>query len=182
LAKRAVELAGNESTCLSILSQARIFRRSFDLVLQHIQRAIEINPANQWNTADMGNILTCLGRTEEALPWFDQALRIDPYFDPPRYRHGLGRAQMMLRRCEEAVTALKRPSVRPFQASAYLAGCQARMKATGRARLLAAECLQTNLNSTINSTIARRLARLPFKNPADAAHLSERLRAAGLPQ
>lgn len=178
LAKRAVDLTGDESTCFSILSQACIFRRSFDLALKHMQRAIEINPTNQWNTADMGNILSYLGRAEEALAWFKRATQIDPYFDPPWYWHGRGLALMTLHRYEEAVTEFELPSVRPFQASAYLAGCHARLGATDRARVLAAECLQTGPDFTIG----RWQAKVPFKNPADLAHLTECLRATGLPE
>jgi adenylate cyclase len=178
LAKRAVELAGNESTCFSILSQVHLMRRSFDLALQNMQRALEINPTNQWNTADMGFILTYLGRTEEALDWLKRARQIDPYFDPPWYWHGLGLAHMMLRRYEEAVTNFERASARPYQMSAYLAGCYARLGANGRARELAAECIERKPDFTAS----RWMAKMPFRNPDDVAHLSECLRAAGLPE
>lgn len=177
LAKRAVELSGDESTCFSILSQACIFRRSFDAALQHMERAIELNPTNQWNTADMGNILSYLGRAEEALAWFKRARQIDPYFDAPWYWHSLGLAQMLLGRYDEAVTEFERPSVRPFQALAYLAGCHARLGAADRARRLAAECLRMEPDFTIS----RWKTKVPFKNPADIAHMIECLRAAGLP-
>lgn len=177
LAKRAVELAGNESTCFSILSQVCLWRRSFDLAMQHMERAIEINATNQWNTADMGNILSYLGRAEEAIAWLKRARQIDPYFDPPWYWQALGRTQMILRHHAEAVTAFERPSVRPYHVSAYLAGCHAQLGAIDRARPLAAECLQKQPDFTI----ARWMAKVPFKNPADAAHLAECMRAAGLP-
>jgi Tfp pilus assembly protein PilF len=52
-AKRAVELDKNESTCFAILGQAYLRRRCFDLALQHARRAVELNPNNQWNVADM---------------------------------------------------------------------------------------------------------------------------------
>ena len=66
LATRAVELADNESTCHSLLAQACMAPRSFDLALQHMQRSVELNPNNQWNVADMGLVLTYIGRAEEA--------------------------------------------------------------------------------------------------------------------
>lgn len=178
LAKRAVELAGNESTCFSILSQVCLWRRSFDLALQHMERAIEINATNQWNTADMGNILSYLGRAEEAIAWLNRARQIDPYFDPPWYWQTLGRTHMMLHHYEEAVTAFERPSVRPYHVSAYLAGCHAQLGAIDPARPLAAECLQNKPDFTIG----RWMAKVPFKDPADVAHLAECMRAAGLPE
>jgi Tfp pilus assembly protein PilF len=85
LAKRAVELDENESTCFSMLAQVCMLRHSFDLALQHMRRAIEINPTNQWNMADMGIILAYLGQPEEALVWFKRAKEIDAYFDQPWY-------------------------------------------------------------------------------------------------
>jgi TolB-like protein/Tfp pilus assembly protein PilF len=178
LAKRAVDLAGNESTCFSILSQACLFRRSFDLALRHMQRAIEINPTNQWNTADMGNVLSYLGRAEEAVGWFKRARQIDPFFDPAWYWHGLGLTQMILRRYEEAVTEFERASARPYHVSAYLAGCHAQLGAIDRARRLTVECLEDRPEFTIN----RWMAKMPFKDPADTAHVVQCLRAAGIPE
>ena len=178
LAQRAVELAGNESTCFSILGQVCMLRRSFDLALQHMRRAIEINATNQWNTADMGIVLSYAGRAAEAIDWFKRAREIDPYFDPAWYWHGRGLARMMLRRYEPALTEFGRSSGRPYRTVAYMAGCHAQRGETGRARALAAECLEKKPDFTIS----RWLAREPFKDPADAAHLAECLRAAGLPE
>ena len=178
LAKRAVELADNESTCFSILGQVCVLRRSFDLGLQHMQRAVEINATNQWNTADMGNVLSHVGRAEEAVAWFKRARQIDPYFDPAWYRHGLGRAHMMLHRYEEAVAEFERAATRPPRVSAYLAGCHAKLGTSGRARAFAAECLEKRPDFTIR----RLLAKVPFKDPADSAHLVECLRGARLPE
>jgi Flp pilus assembly protein TadD len=43
------------------LGYAHLIRRSFDLALQDARRAVELNPNNQWNTADMGCILFRVG-------------------------------------------------------------------------------------------------------------------------
>jgi len=53
LAKRAVELDQNDSTCFALLGWVELMRRSYDLALQHMRRAVEMNPNNQWNVADM---------------------------------------------------------------------------------------------------------------------------------
>jgi len=178
LAKRAVELAGDESTCFSILGQVCLLRRSFDLALQHMRRAIEINATNQWNTADMGGILSHVGRAGEAIAWFKRAKEIDPYFDPAWYWHGLGLTHMILRSYEQALEEFERSSARPFWTAAYMAGCHARLGAMSRARMLAAECLEKKPDFTISRWIAKE----PFKDPADTAHLVECLRAARLPE
>jgi adenylate cyclase len=178
LAKRAVELTGSESTCFSILSQVCLLRRSFDLALQHMRRAIEINATNQWNTADMGLVLSYVGRAEEAIAWFKRAKEIDPFFDPPWYCCELGRTHMMLRRYDQALAEFERSSARPYRIAAYMAGCHARLGTMDRARALAAQCLEEKPGFTIGRWVAKE----PFKDPADAAHLVGCLRAAGLPE
>jgi hypothetical protein len=84
---------------------------------------------------------------------------------------------MILGHYEEAVKEFEHASERPYDVSACLAGCHARLGASGRARVLAAECL----DKRPDFTISRWMARKPFKDPADTAHLVECLRAAGLP-
>ena len=178
LATRAVELAGNESTCFSILSQVCLLQRSFDLALQHMRRAIEINATNQWNTADMGSVLSYVGQAEEAIAWFKRAKEIDPYFDPAWYQHNLGLAHLILRNYERALEEFERSSARPYRVAAYMAGCHGRLGHTSRARALASECLEKKPDFTIGRWIAKE----PFKDPADAVHLAECLRTAGLPE
>src|SRR5882724_9868875 len=127
-----------------------LLRRSFDLALQHMQRAIEINPTNQWNTASAGNILCYVGRAEGAIAWLKRAKQFDPYFDPAWYWHSLGQAHMILRRYKEAAEVFERASVRPFWISAYLAGCHARLAATRRVEVFLAKCLGKKPDFTIS--------------------------------
>ncbi len=178
LAKRAVELDESESTCFSILGQIHLQRRSFDLALQYEQRAVELNPSNQWNAADMGYVLIYLGRAREALDWFKRAKEIDPYFDPPWYWRALGLAHMVLEQYEQALVMLDRVSGRSYRTSALLAGCHARVGEMERASVRAAECLSLRPDFSIELM----LSKSPFKNPVDAERLAESLRIAGLPR
>ncbi len=178
LATRAVELDANESTCIAVLGQVCLLRRSFDLALQHKQRALEINPNNQWTTAAMGELLSYLGRAEEALDWLKRAKELDPYFDPSWYWTSLGGVYMALHRYEDALVAFERSYAGQFWTAAYMAGCHARLGATDRAKALAAECLEKKPDFTIG----RWMTKEPFKDQADARHLIECLRNAGLPE
>jgi adenylate cyclase len=90
----------------------------------------------------------------------------------------LGLANLLLRRYAEALAALEHPAARPFQVAAYMAGCHAQLGAMDRAKALAAECLDKKRDFTI----ARWMKKEPFKDPADAAHMIECLRKAGLPE
>jgi len=178
LAERAVALDSSESTSFAVLGQVYLLRRSFDLALRHVNRAVEMNPTNQWNTADMGSMLPYFGRAEEALAWLKRATEIDPYFDAAWYWFGIGLANLVLRRYDEALAAFERPAARPFAVAAYMAGCHAKLGSMERARILAAECL----DKKPDFTIARWMKKEPFKNPADAEHMVELLRLAGLPE
>jgi TolB-like protein/DNA-binding winged helix-turn-helix (wHTH) protein len=177
LAKRAVELDEKESTCLSMLGWAHMLRRSFDLALQLTRRAVEMNPNNQWNAADMGGVLLYVGQAEEALIWFKRSKDIDPYFNEPWYWRSIGFAHMILHRYQEAVAAFDYMSARPYRVIACMAGCHARLADMDRAKSSAAECLAMKPDFSIVQVIAR----LPFKNPADAATLADSMRLAGLP-
>jgi TolB-like protein len=178
LAKRAVELDSNDSTCFAILAHVCSFRRSYDVAIQYVQRAVEINPNNQWNAADMGIVLIYVGQAEAALTCFNRAREIDPYFDPPWYWYCLGQAYMALRRYEEALAAFEHLPTRGYRAAAQMAGCHARLGDIERAAVFVSECLNMRSEFKISHFVSKE----PFKNPADAAHLAECLRMAGLPE
>jgi tetratricopeptide (TPR) repeat protein len=177
LAKRAVELDETESTCFAMLGWAHLARRSFELALQHTRRAVDMNPNNQWNAADMGSVLIYIGQAEEALVWLKRAKDIDPYFNEPWYWRSIGVAYMILHRYREALAAFDYLTARTYRVAACMAGCFARLGEVERARASAAECLARRPDFTI----AQFMTKQPFKNPEDAARLAESLRMAGLP-
>jgi adenylate cyclase len=177
LAKRAVELDENESTCFSMLAHICLLRRSFDLALQYMRRAVEMNPTNQWNAADMGSTLIYVGQAEEALGWLRRAREIDPYFETPWYWRVTGEAYMVLHRYEQALAMFEHLPSRTYRVAALMAGCHARLGDDERARACAGECLAMNADFSIGHYVKK----LPFKYPADAATLAESLALAGLP-
>src|SRR3984957_63645 len=141
LALRAVELDDSESTCHSMLAQVYMYRRAFEPALRHMRRAVELNPNNQWNLADMAFVLGYAGDAEQALIWSDRAQEVDPYFDPPWFWRQKGRSYLALRRYQEALSMFERIPLRRYADTAYLAACHARVGNADRARALAAECL-----------------------------------------
>jgi TolB-like protein/Tfp pilus assembly protein PilF len=177
LAKRAVDLDSNDSTCFAILGQVYLLRRSFDLAVQYVQRAVKINPTNQWNIADLGYVLAYVDQAESAVDCFNRARVIDPYFNPPWSWSCLGRAHMVLRQYKEALAAFEHLGTRGYWDSAMMAGCHARLADMESAAACVAECLKIRPDFSIS----RRVAKEPFKNLADAEHLAESLHMAGLP-
>ena len=178
LAKRAVELDSNESTCFAMLGVVCLFRRSYDVAMQYMRRAVEINPNNQWNAADMGIVLVYADQPEAALACFNRARAIDPYFDTPWCWFCTGLANMLLHRYEEALAAFEHIPVRNYRGAAFMAGCHAQLADAERAAVFMRECL----NKLPEIRLGHFMSKQPFKNPADAAHIVECLRLAGLPE
>jgi TolB-like protein/DNA-binding winged helix-turn-helix (wHTH) protein len=178
LAIRAVELDDGESTCHSMLAQVSLWRRAFELALQHMRRAVELNPNNQWNVADMALVLGYAGEAEQALTWSARAKQIDPYFDPPWYWRQAGRIYAVLRRYREALAMFEHIPLRSYRDAAYMAGCYARLGESERAHALVAECLAKRPEFSIRHMMTKE----PFKLVSDAEHLEQSLHLAGLPK
>ena len=179
LAQRAVELAEEESTCHTILGQLCLDRRLWDLALHHTRHGAELNRANQWNRADLGNVLTYLGRAEEGLALLQEARRVDPYFGPAWYWRSVGVAEFLLGRYADALAALER-GVKGNTAVglALVAACHAQLGERASARAARDRYLAQHPAASIG----RLLERLPFKEPRDAQHVREALRLAGVPE
>ena len=177
LAMRAVELDDSESTCHSMLAQVCLRRRAFELALQHMRRAVELNPNNQWNVADMAIVLGYADHAEEALTWIGRAKQIDPYFDPPWYWRQAARIHMVLRRYREALELFEHIPLRNYGDAAYMAACHARLGEVERARAFSAECLAKRPDFSIHHFMRRE----PFKRVSDAELIEQSLQLAGLP-
>ncbi len=177
LAVRAVELDANESTSFSILAMTCMLLRDFDLALQHMRRAVALNPTNPWNAADMGMCLVHLGQPEEALPWFTRAREIDPYFDVSWYWREFGLAYLLLDRHAEALAMLERLPTRSYRVAAYKAACHALLGNDEQARACVAECLALRPDFSVSHYMTKD----PYKDPGHASRLADALRLAGLP-
>jgi TolB-like protein/tetratricopeptide (TPR) repeat protein len=178
LAWRAVELDDSDSTCHSLLGVVCLFRREFESALQHVGRAVELNPNNQWNLANMAYVLGYLGEAEQALSWSTRANQADPYFDPPWLWRQQARTYMILGRYQEALAMLTRIPRRAHYDFAYMAACHARLGNADCTRDFAAKCLESRPDFSIRSLMAVE----PFKMSPDAESFAQSLRLAGLPE
>ena len=177
LATRAVLLDENESTCFSMLAWVCLYRRQFDLALQHERRALALNPTNQWNTADMGGLMMYLGKPDEALDWLRRAREIDPYFTTSWYWRCLGLSHMLLQEYAQGLEMLERASARTFRICALMAVCHARLGDLAAAHACAQECLRRKPEFTVAAFMGKE----PFKSPEHAAQQTQSLLMAGLP-
>jgi TolB-like protein len=177
LARRGVQLADHESTAHAILGTLYMFQRSFDLALRECERAIELNPANQWNQADYGELLSCIGRAEEGVACLLAARRAYPYFGASWYWRTLGLGKFVLRRYEDALADFAQGSGHnPPAALAMMAGCYAKLGQMDRAEQALTQCFA----GAAQRSIAMIAAKFPFKNQEDIDHVVACLRLAGL--
>jgi adenylate cyclase len=175
LAKRGVELSDGEGTSHAALGHLYLERRCFDTALRHMERANEINPANPASKADLGILLTRIGRAEEGLEHLRYARCIDPYFGPSWYWRVLGVAQFALYQYGEALANFDRGAPTGAGETAMMAGCCAKLGLVERARELVAQCLAIQPDATIGYLVTRTLF-----SEGDREHLAECLRLAGL--
>ena len=178
LTQRAVELDDGDSTCHSLFAHACLYRRSFELALQHMRRSVEINPNNPWNRADMGLVLTYAGSAEDALAWMKRAREIDPYSDPPWYWRQAGQIHMVLRQFEQALEMFAHVPLRTGRTTVYMAACHVRLDQMDQARQICSECLSATPDFSIRQFVSKE----PFRDPVETEYLAQSLRMAGLPE
>ena len=121
-AKHGLRLDESDSECHRILAQIALMRRNLQLAIRHQERGLFLNPNDDRSVCAMGEILSFVGRCEEAETWIRKAMRLNPYH-PPRYWSHLARALFHLGRYRDALEALQNflvPRVRElaFQAAA----------------------------------------------------------------
>ena len=106
-AQRAVTLDDTLSVAHETLAYAHLGQKQHDQAIAAAQRAIALDP----NSADahdtLGEILSFAGRSAEAVPLVEQAMRLNPRY-PISYLWSLGQAYAFMGRTDEAVITLKR--------------------------------------------------------------------------
>jgi TolB-like protein/Flp pilus assembly protein TadD len=106
-AERGLELDENESECHRVLAQVFLTRRNLTKSLWHQERALFLNPNDDRSVCAMGEILTYVGRHEEAEGWIGKSMQLNPYHSPRYWTH-LGRSLIHLGRFEEALDAFEK--------------------------------------------------------------------------
>jgi tetratricopeptide (TPR) repeat protein len=171
----AVRLDPGESRCHQFLGMAYLYCGKFELALTHFERAVSLNPNEANGISHMGYALAIVGRAEEGLEWIRRAMRLNP-FHPDWYWGDLSVALYAARRYDEALEANRRLSARTqYWHIARMAACCAQLGRMEEARTYAAEVLRLRPHFHVSEE------KLAYKNPADAAHVLDGMRKAGLP-
>src|SRR5262249_46452927 len=104
LAQKALLLDPATTTAYRLLAEVHLARRRFDLALGQIDRALEINPSDAESFLLRGALFVWAGRSAEALPWLEGALRLDNA--NARATFYLGTAYYFLERYSASVEAM----------------------------------------------------------------------------
>jgi len=155
-----------------------LYQGQYERALAEMERAVALAPTEAWSYAARAEVLSAMGRTEEALEVAAQALRLQPQF-AEFHLGSVGSAYAVAGRYEEARAPLQRflsryPNLLP--AHLMLAWTYSELGQAAEARAEAAEVLRLNPNFSL----AVHKQRMPIKDPAVLERHLAALRKAGL--
>jgi adenylate cyclase len=160
-----------------VLGQVCITKGLHDEALEALENAINLNPNDADCYVFLANALTRAGRADEAIDLVGKAQSLNPA-PPPWYTLYLGIAYYIVRRYDDAVTALRRGGPLGDVRQRWLAASYAQLGRAAEAKAAAAEYLKR----TPDFSIASHLEMNPFRRAEDREHYAEGLRKAGLPE
>ncbi|MBI3797536.1 MAG: tetratricopeptide repeat protein [Deltaproteobacteria bacterium] len=106
LTQQALALDDSLPRAHSILSNVYAQQQQYDQAIAEGERAIALDPNNDFSYNRQGAALNFAGRPAEALPMMEQAMRLNPHY-PPFYLGDLGWTYSLTGRYAEAVATLK---------------------------------------------------------------------------
>ena len=177
LTQHALELDENDAECHRITCRMSLMQRRFEKSERHLQRALELTPNDPRLIVQRGINSTYLGEVETALPWIEQAMRIDP-FSASRYETDLVRALYAAGRVNEAADVLEGSTRTHYDTKLWRAACYVEIDREEEARTAIREALVAQPHLTVGSVMEAQ----PWKRLEDTARVSTALSRAGLPR
>ena len=151
-AEKALALDENDMECLRILCEIHMEQEDLEKAEHYHNRAFALNPNDPRMLAQRGELMTWLGKPEEAVEWVQKAMQLDP-LGADGFAHLLGRALRADRRYEDAIEAYKQVRVERYQHSAELAACCAATGNDHEAAKQKAETIRLNPVSYTHLTL-----------------------------
>lgn len=174
MAQEAVDMEPDNPRCHWILGLVYFCARNTAAEQQQYLRALALNPNDANVLATYGGALVALGRIEEGISHFREAMRINP-FHPEWYWTSLGRVLYAARRYADAIEALKRKSQPPTWVLSRLAACYGQLGLKDEAAQVVAEILRRKPDFKISKQSSAGWG------PTHLEHFREGMRKAGLP-
>jgi adenylate cyclase len=176
--QKAIALDDTLAEAHAILSHLYTQKREYDKSIAEGERAVALNPNSATAIAFYAVSLQFACRPEEAIPFFQKAIRLNPY-GPIFYYRNLGGVLWMTGRYEEAVSAFKKVIQRsPNHITVHLglAATYIMMNREKEARAEAAEILRIDPSFSLD-----RFAKVyPYKDQSVTDNLINACRKAGL--
>jgi adenylate cyclase len=178
MAQKALTLDDTYADAHATLGALYSLKKEYDKAIAQGERTMALNPNGAYVLVRYASTLVFIGRSEEAIPLFQKAIRLDPY-GPGFYYIWLGNALALTGRFEEAVSAYKKVLQRaPNHMGAHL-NLAALYSRTGRekeAQAEAAEALRINPRFSLEYYAKM----LPFNDQSEKDRIVDDMRRAGL--
>jgi serine/threonine protein kinase/Tfp pilus assembly protein PilF len=149
--------------------------RRYDESQAHNEKGLALNPNDDRIVCQRGEILTYLGRAQEALEWIRSAMRLNPFYSDS-VRSDLARALYCTGQWTESLQTLQRIATPRVAHRAYMASCHLQLGDRTAAERTRDDLLAANRGFQLD----RFLASLLFRRAEDRAGLERDLRALGL--
>jgi len=175
--ERAMSIDENDTECHRIMCRIALIQGQFAKSEHHLERALALNPNDPRLVVQRGINLTYLGDPEEAIPWIERAMRLDP-FSAHRYYLDLVRALFMVGRPTDAILVLERTARTHWEHYLWLAACCAAADRQTAAQEAGRQAIALRPILSIAAYIDVRFA---WRRPQDKARLRDALMQAGLP-
>jgi tetratricopeptide (TPR) repeat protein len=182
-ATTAARLDANDHEAHWALGWGYLYNRQHEKALAHYLRARELNPNDAELLAEMGNLLIYLGQPKRALDQVKEAIRLNPnhenwyvYYVGWAYEEA-GMPEEAIKVFEQAID-LKNPDEEQLW---YLPTIAAAYAELGRMDD-ASKVVKTILSREPDFSIAKKVARYPYKTKGLADRYANALRRAGLPE
>jgi adenylate cyclase len=181
--QKALALDDTYAEAHGLLSNIYFLRREYDKSIAAGERAVALSPSGATAIAYYATDLHFAGRSEEAIPLFQKAIRLNP-FGPNFYYNNFGIALIAAGRYEEAVSAYKKLIQRApnsIGSHMYLAAAYIMMGREKEARAEAAEVFRLSPKFSLETWKKRRDSRTPvFQDQSVRDTFDDALRKAGL--
>lgn len=178
LIEQAMSIEPNDSECHRIICRIALMQGQFAKSEHHLEFALTLNPNDPRLALQRGINLTFLGDPDAAIPWIEQAIRLDP-FSAHRYYLDMVRALFMAGRPAEAIALLERNARSHWEHDLWLAACHAMMGNQSAAHEAGQRLMALRPGFTITGYVE---GRFKWKKPEDRGRLSDGLAQAGLPR
>jgi adenylate cyclase len=178
LAQKAISLDDRLPQAHYLLGFVYLWKKEHDRAIAEMEKVVALDPNDADGNAGLAELLTWVGREEEAIKLLENAMRLNPHY-PVWYLDILGWAYAAMERYEEAIEALERARIRhPDVLSTHVILATIYSK-TGRVDEAKAE-IEEVMRISPDMTLEILRERVPIKDEAKFEEFQEALRHAGM--